>query len=436
MTSEDSAARACEPNGQGGVLRDRGFLTFWASETVSAFGIELTRLVFPLAAILTLRATAFQVGLLQAFLYAPIIMFSLFIGVWLDRRRRRPSLIVSNATRAVLIALVPLASLTSLLSLPMLYAIVFLVGTLTLVFEVGSLSYLPSLVERRHLADANGRIQTSFSLAAIAGPSLGGVLVGVLTAPIALAISAVAFVLSAGILSVIRKEEPAPQAAGDRAPIGASIAEGLRAVFASSMLRSLITQSSAFNLFWNALLVVYVVYVVRNLGLSPAQLGFVLGSGAVAALAAAITANRITRAVGLGRTLSVATYGCCLPALLLLIPRDASAAAMALLITAQAALAFHVVVWNVNTLTLRQVVTPNRVLARMNACYRLVLYGTAPLGALLGGALGETSGLRNALVITVLLLLAPIAWTFFSPVFRLSQMPAGPEEEVYVSPSA
>ena len=411
------------------LSRDQNFLLFWGSETASLLGSELARLVYPLIAILTFGATAFQVSLIQAFMYAPIIMFSLVVGVWFDRRRhRRHALLITNTVRALVIALVPLAYAESLLSLPLLYAVIFVVGCLTLMFEVGSLSYIPTLVERRHLTSANSRIQISFSLAAIAGPSLGGVLVAVMKGPVALAVSAVGFALSSVLLGMIRKAEPTAPTEGRREPILDSIKEGLRTVFSEPMLRNLLAQSATYNFFQNALIVVFVVYVVRTLGFSPQQLGFVLGFGAAAALLAAAVTNQITRRMGLGRTLRIATFGCCLPALLMLVPRNASLVSVVVLIIAQAISSFNLVVWNVNTLTLRQVVTPNGVLGRMNASYRMILYGTAPFGALAGGLLGETLGLRWAMVTTASLLLIPIGWTFISPVFRLSQMPDGPEE--------
>jgi MFS family permease len=421
-TERDAAAAA-------GVLRDKEFVKFWAGETMAVMGNEFTRLVFPLVAILTLGATAFQVGLLNAALFAPVVLLSLFIGVFLDRHTRRPILIICNIGRAVLIGLVPLAAVTSMLTIEVLYVIVFLTGTLTVVFEVGTLSYLPSLVERRHLADANGRIQISFSFAGIAGPSIGGVLVGILTAPIALLVSVFAMVFAGSMLSSVRRPEPPPQPAADQPPFFVAIKEGLRTVFASSMLRNLLFQSSTFNLVQNALIVVFLVYAVRTLGLSPQQLGFVLGSAAAAALVSALLAKRITVAVGLGRVLRLATYGACLSPLLLLIPRDASVTSIAILIAAHAVTVFSLVIWNINTLTVRQIVTPNRLLARMNASYRMLLFGTIPVGALIGGLLGDTLGLRQAMVVVVLMLLTPTVWTFFSPVFRLAKMPDGPDED-------
>jgi predicted MFS family arabinose efflux permease len=410
----------------GRLLSDRSFVTFWVCETASLLAMELTRLVLPLVALFALGATALQVGLLNAALYAPIILFSLFIGVWLDRRTRRPTLIVSNLARALLIGLVPLASLTSWLSLAMLYVIAFLVGALAVAFELGSLSYLPGLVGREQLAEANGRIQTSFSLAAIAGPSLGGVMVAAFTAPHAFIPSAVAFAVSALMLWRIRAPEPAPVSDTEDRAVFPAIAEGLRTVFATPLLRNLLTQSAAFNLFNTALAVVFIVYAVRVLGLSPTQLGFVLGAGATAAVAGALLTNRLTQALGLGRTLLGVSLTVCLSPLLLLLPSDAGFGSMAVLVGYEAIAGFHLVIWNINTLTLRQVVTPDRLLGRMNASYRMVLFGTIPLGSLLGGGLGELLGVDTAVVAMVLLMLTPLGWVLFSPVFRLTRMPAEP----------
>jgi MFS family permease len=406
-----------------GVLRNHDFVRLWAGETVSLFGTQVTQLALPLVAILTLNATVFQIGILNAAQYAPIVVVSLFAGVWLDRRRRRPVLVVTNLGRAVLTALIPLAYLLGWLSMPLIYVVVVLLGTLAVVFDVAVLSYLPGLVERQHLAEANGKVQVSYSLAAAAGPSLGGLLVGLLTAPYTLLVDTGSFLFSALMTSRIRKPEQAPAAPAERTSVWASIGEGLRSVFGSRLLRTLLSQSAAFNLFQNALITVFVVYAIRVLGLSPAKLGFVIGAGAVGAIAGAYFANRITRAVGLGRVMLATVLGNCLAPLLLLIPRGAGLGSLAVLAASQIVYGVGLVVYNVNTVTLRQVVTPNRLLARMNASYRLLLFGTIPLGALLGGALGEAYGLRAAMVVTALLLTTPLVWIAFGPVFRLREMP-------------
>jgi MFS family permease len=420
---------ADEAKPRDGALRNPEFLKFWTGETVSLIGSEVTRFAFPLVAILSLGSSVFEVGVLNAMRYVPIVIVSLFAGVWLDRRRRRPILIATNLGRAVLIGMIPLASTLHLLSIQVMYAVALLVGTLTVIFDVGSLSYVPNLVERKQLADANGRLQTSFSLALIAGPSLAGLLIGLLTAPVTLTVDAVSFLFSVVMISLIRKPEQAPESSGDRPTVRSSIAEGLRAVFGRSVLRNLLTQSATFNMFQNAMMTVFVVYVVRVLGLSPAQLGFVLGAGALGALLGSVFANRITRTVGLGRTLFITTVAACLSPLVFLLAPGHDTLSMAILIASHTVYGLNLVIYNVNTLTLRQVVTPNRLLARMNASYRMVLFGTIPLGALLGGTLGRYFGLRTAMVATAVLLLSPIAWTLFSPVFRLRAMPTGPIEE-------
>lgn len=406
-----------------GVLGNRDFVKLWGGETVSLVGSQITEFTLPLVAILTLGATAFEVGLLNAARYVPVVVVSLFAGVWLDRVRRRPVLINSNVGRALLIGLVPLAAVTGTLSMELLYFVAITVGALTVVFDVGILSYLPGLVERRHLVDGNSKIQTSFALAGIAGPGLAGLLVGLLDPPIVLTFDAVTYLASAVLLLWISKPEIAPEVPEQRPSVSSSIAEGLRMVFGSRMLRALLSQSATFNLFQNAVLTVFVVYAVREIGLHPAQLGVVVGAGSVGALVGALLSNRIRVAIGFGRTLIVATTVACLSQLLLLIPTGADLVSMVLFAGALAIFGASLTVYNVNTVTLRQSVTPNRLLARMNASYRLVLFGSAPLGAVLGGSLAGIVGLRSALVIAVLGVTTPLIWIFFSPVFRLTEIP-------------
>ncbi|WP_067182430.1 MFS transporter [Microtetraspora niveoalba] len=415
-----------------GALRNPEFLKFWIGETVSLMGAELTRFALPLVAVLSLSASAFEVGVVNAMRYGPIVVVSLFAGVWLDRRRRRPVLIASNLGRALFIALVPIAALSGFLSIWLLCVVAVAIGTLTVIFDVGSLSFVPSVVDRSQLADANGRLQTSFSLAMIAGPSLGGLLVGLLTAPVTLTVNAVSYLFSVVMIRSMRVTEPEPEPPAEHVTLRDRIAEGLRAVYGSAVLRNLLTQSATFNLAQNAMFTVFVVYAVRTVGLSAKQLGLVLGIGAFGSLFGALTANRVTKSLGLGRTLRAATFTAALAPLLILTARGDGIPSVAVLTVAHALAGYMLVIYNVNTVTLRQVVTPNRLLGRMNASYRMVLFGTIPLGALLGGALGQYLGLRPAMVITVLLLTTPIVWTFFSPVFRLPEMPTGPVDDIAV----
>jgi MFS-type transporter involved in bile tolerance (Atg22 family) len=261
------------------------------------------------------------------------------------------------------------------------------------------------------------------------GPGLGGLLVGVIAAPVALLIDAASYVCSAVSLIVVNQREPEPKRSSDPVSIRQSIREGLAAVFGHRLLRSLLTQSATFNLFQNALLAVLLIYAVRVLHLSALQLGFVIGSIAAGALAGALCSQRLTRKLGLGRALRLSTFAVGMAPLLLIVPRSSGTSAMAILMASEVIFGFGLVVFNVNTVTLRQIVTPNHLLARMNASYRLVLFGTVPVGSLLGGFLAEVAGLRTAMVVTAVCLMSPIIWTFFAPVYALKTMPEPAAED-------
>lgn len=407
-----------------GAFSNPDFVKLWAGQSISLIGTQVTQFTMPLVAIITLNATVVEVGVLNALRFVPVLLLSLLAGVWLDRRRRRPVLITCALGNAVLIGLVPLASVAGLLSIGLLYVVVTMVGLLSMTFDVGALSYVPNLVEHDHLTDANSKIQASTAFAGVAGPGLAGVLVGLVTAPITLTADSVSYLFSAAGLLAIRKPEPAPEVPEVRITVRQSISEGLRAVWGSKLLSAVLTQGAALNLFFGGYITVFVVYAVRVVHLRTFELGIVLAASAVGALAGATVARRVTAALGLGRIMTVNTAGVSLSLLLLLVPRHASVAAILVFATAQFVYGWNVAMLNVNTITLRQIVTPKRLLARMNATYRMVLFGVAPVGMSLGGLLGSAVGLRTALVISLALMASPLLWITFSPAFRLKRMPA------------
>lgn len=423
QVAQDAAPQAAPPRRRDSVLSNADFTKLWVGETISLIGSQLTQFAMPLVAILTLKATVFEVGVLNALRFIPVIVVAIFAGVWLDHRRRRPVLVGCALGNAVLIGLIPIASVTGLLTIGLLYAVAVLAGTLTVVFDVGSLSYVPSLVEPRHLADSNSKLQASFGVAGVAGPGIAGFLVGLITAPITLSVDAVSYLFSAAGVLAIKKREPVPEIPAERASIRASIAEGFRAVYGTGLLRVLLAQSATLNVGFGATSTLFAVYGIRTLHLSPDKLGIAVGGLAAGALIGALLAARIGRVLGLGKTMAASILGVSGSPLLLLIPRGASAVAMIFLIAGWFGHGFGIAVWNVNTITLRQALTPNRLLARMNATYRMMLFGALPLGALLGGLVGSAIGLRGAMLFGVLVLASPILWIFFSPVFRLTEMP-------------
>jgi len=408
------------------LLGNSDFVKLWVGETISLIGSQVTQFALPLVAVLTLRSTVLEVGALNALRFVPVIVISIFAGVWLDRRRRRPVLVASALCSAVMIGLVPLASAIGLLSIGLLYVVAVLSGALTVVSDVGALSYVPFLVERRHLAESNSKLQASFAVAGISGPGLAGLLIGLITAPITLSVDAVSYLFAALGLVRIRKQEPEPEPAAEQPSIRQSIAEGFHAVYGTRLLRVLLAQSATLNVGFGAVSTVFTVYAIRYLHLSPAKLGIAVAGLAVGALFGALLANRFRHALGLGRCMAVSIVGVSASPVVLLIPRSAGMVATAVLFAAWLGHGAGISVWNVNTITLRQALTPMRLLARMNATYRMLLFGALPVGALAGGLLGNTLGLRTALLISVIVLTTPILWIFFSPVFRLVDMPLGP----------
>lgn len=411
-----------------GVLANRDFTKLFVGEAISQIGSQVTQFTMPLVAIITLNATAFQVGVLNALKFVPVIVIALFAGVWLDRRQRRPIMIMCALGNAVLIGLVPISSVSGFLSIGLLYVVITLSGSLTVIFDVGALSFVPSLVDREHLTDGNSKLQASGYFAGVAGPGLAGLIVGLITAPITLSIDAVSYLFSAAGLMAVVKREPAPEQPADRPSIRQSLAEGFRAVYGTKLLRILLAQSATLNVGFGAVSTIFTIYAVRALGFSPDKLGLALGSLAAGALGGSLLAARVQRLLGLPRTLTLAIIGVCASPLLLLIPRNADVVSLLLAMAAWLGHGFGIGMWNVNTITLRQVLTPMRLLARMNATYRMVLFGALPVGAMIAGLLGDAVGYWHATLISVIALTAPMAWLTFSPVFRLKELPTGPNQ--------
>jgi MFS family permease len=376
----------------GGLWRHADFLRLWGAATVSQLGSQITLLALPLAAVLVLEASAFQVALLTTFDFLPFLLFGLPAGVWVDRLARRPVMIATDVARALALLTIPLAYALDVLTLPQLYAVGFLVGVLTVFFELAHTSYLPSLVAREQLIDGNSKLEISRSGAYIAGPGLGGVLVGLLTAPGAIVVDALSFVVSGVLLVRIRAHERWAASAPARTGLRRELAEGLRYVLGHRYLWPIASCTAILNLFWNAAFAVYFVFLARELDLGPALIGLVLMLGNLGWLAGALVAGRVTGRLGVGWTLAGAAFlfgpsG----ALIAVAPESAP---LPFLIAAQGLGSFGGVLYNITSMTLRQSVTPDRLQGRTVGAIRTVVWGVTPLGALLGGALASVVGLR------------------------------------------
>jgi MFS family permease len=378
------------------LWRNRDFLWLWSAQTVSQVGSEITGLALPFAAILVLHASTFEVAALGVVEFTPFILFSLPAGVWVDRLRRRPILIAADWGRALTLGSIPASYAAGTLTLGQLYAVGFITGALTVCFDVAYQSYLPSLVERSELADGNSKLETSRAAAQVAGPGLAGVLVAALRAPYAILADAVSFVVSAIFMTAVRREETLPDpAAAPRQPMRAELREGLGYVTRHPLMRPMLIYVAGNNFFTSMIGSILLVFAVRVLHLHAGTVGLIFSLANIGTLAGAVLGPRIARQLGIGRALIllslVAGMGW------LFVPLARGGSAIPFLVLAQLTFGFCAVAANITGISLFQAITPDRLLGRMNASRRFVVWGVIPFGSLLGGALGSQIGLRPTL---------------------------------------
>lgn len=402
-----------------GLWRHPDFLTLWSAQTLAALGAQVTQLAFPLIAAVTLDASPFEMGLLSTMATLPNLLVGLFAGTWVDRARRLPLMIAAAVARAVLLVSIPVASAFNILTIEQLYAVLFLFGISITVFDIASVSYLPSLVGRDRVLSANSRIVVSTSLAGAVGPGIAGVLVEVLTAPIAILVDAVSLVLSATLLRTIRFQETDPALHYHRTNLWTELAEGLRPLYRNLLLRSIIGASMIYLFFSYIMVAVYVLYAVRELAIAPVELGIIYGLGGAGAVFGAVVATSAAQRLGIGQTLIVANLVGGLSLLLVPMAGAIPVAAIVVLGIAQFASQLMGAVFIVNQTSVRQIITPDHVLGRVNASYQFLTMGMIPLGSLLGGVLGEVIGLRGTLVVGAIGTLLSVLWLVSSPIRAL-----------------
>jgi predicted MFS family arabinose efflux permease len=283
---------------------------------------------------------------------------------------------------------------------------------------------LPALVSREHLVEGNSKLEMSRSVAQIAGPGVGGALVQLATAPLAILVDAASFLASAACILTIRAPEPAPvrHVAGGRS-LWPELREGLIAVFGNPLLRSIAGCTATANLFSNGLMAVFVLYVTRELGIGPALLGIIFAAAGPGALLGALLAGKVATRFGLGATIIGASFLGGLANLIVPLASGPDFVTAGMLVGAMFIGGIANPVYNINQVSLRQAITPDRLQGRMNASMRFIVWGTIPIGALMGGALGDAFGLRPTLTWMAVGCLLPPLWILFSPVRQLKQQP-------------
>jgi MFS family permease len=417
----------------GGLWRHPDFVKLWSAETVSQFGTQFSQLAIPLTAVLVLDAHVFAVSALVVVEFLPFLLISLPAGVWVDRLPRRPILVVGDLARAALLASIPIAYAFDALTIWQLYGVGFCVGIATVFFDVAYQSYLPALVGRHQLIDGNSKLEISRSGAQLGGPGLAGLIVDILSGPAAIVVDAVSFIGSALFIFGIRKQETPPKR-GPRVAgrMRSEISEGLHYVLGHPFLKNIAACTATFNFFGSFSNGVLLVFAVRELGIRPAVIGLAFTLGNVGALIAAFSAGRISGKFGVGPTIIGASIigG---PAFLLVPFAPHGNAALAVMGPAILLASFTNVVYNVTQVSLRQAITPERIQGRMNSVMRFIVWGTLPLGTLLGGALGSWIGLKETLILGGLGCCLPFLPVLFSPVRGLREMPE-PAEDVVLEP--
>jgi MFS family permease len=419
-----------------GLWRHPDFLKLWGGQTVSIFGTLVTRFALPLLAAVLLGAGPVQIALLSAAEVAPGLILGLVAGAWVDRLRRRPILIAADVGRALVLCVIPLAALLHVLRIEQLYAVALLTSVLGVCFDVAYPAYLPSLIGREQLVEGNGKLEASSAVAEVAGWGGAGLLVQLLSAPLAILVDAFSYVVSAVSLVAIRTREPAPRATRARAAAGRvaspsiarEIGQGMRFALADPLRRALVGAEAVSALFGNALGTVIILYLVRDLHVQPAVMGAIFAVGGVSAFVGATVCQRLTRRWGVGRTILVMpliskTLAFCVP-----LAGGPLPLAVALQVAAQTGDG-AMTIYAIDRLSLLQALTPDHLQGRMHATARVIEGGATLGGLLLGGALGELIGLRPTLWVACSGGLLAVLWLALSPVRHLRQMPVLAAEE-------
>ncbi|MEU8587317.1 MFS transporter [Streptomyces sp. NPDC048664] len=407
-------------------MRSRDFRMLLAGAATGQFGAQVTLVALPLVAVLELDASAFQVGLLTAAETAAFLLVGLPAGALTDRVRKRPLMIRADLVRAVAMASVPAAALAHLLTMAHLYVVALVTGVATVFFDVAHQSYLPQILPREQLVAGNGALETVRSTSQVTGPGIGGGLVQLVGAHLAVLADAVGYALSALFLLRIRQPEPAPPPAAGSS-LRKEIGEGVRFVFGHPLLRVIAFTTGLANLCAAVLMATQTVHLIRVVGLGPGALGLVLSASAVGGLLGALGAGRLARRLGQARVilLSVLVTG----PFAVLWPLSGHGALGAVLFAAgSAVVSFGAVVYNVAQVSFRQGLCPPRLLGRMNATLRFLMWGTLPLGALLGGFLAQSFGPRTALACCAAGFLTVPLPLLLSPLRRMRDLP-GPRDD-------
>lgn len=405
------------------------FRNLWTAETVSAFGNHIGAVAIPLVAALALDATPFQMGLLSASATAPRLVVGIFAGAWVDRWPRVPVMVAMDLGRFVTNAMIPIMFLTGHLTIEVLMVLAFLSGTQSVFFDSAWSAVLPHLVARRNLPDANSLLMGSQSLAQVVGPALAGALVGWIGGPRVMGITAVGFAISAWFIRQIRYRDKRDHFEPDQPrALMREVREGFEELWRSEVVRPLTTSAAVLNFGGFIFLSVYVLYMTRDLGLSERGVGLVYACGGVGALIGTMLAPVVANRVGVGRSVLFGAVGFGIANFPVVLAIAVPQIALPLVIVAEFGAWLSLMVYNVNRFSLRQALTPDRLLGRVSSSTMTIVGGAITIGSLVGGAIGSAISVHAALIVGVVLMFLAAWWVWDSPVPGIVEMPGSDEE--------
>jgi len=416
------------------LWRHRDFMLLWTGQAVSEIGSAVTIVALPLVAVVLLNATTFQVGLLSAATTVCFLIVALPAGLIVDRVAKRRLMIICDVARTLILGSVVVAAAFGVLTMAQLFAVGFLTGLATVFFDVAYQSYVPALVSRDQLHDGNGKLGATQAFSQVAGPGLGGALFGLLRAG-SMAADAISFAVSTATLLLIRTREPRPgiadapagQAAATPASTGFAglrkeLFAGLRFVFGHPVLRKIAACTGTANLFGSISAALEILFLIRVVHVAPASTGLLISVGSLGGILGGVLSGRLAKWIGTARIIwfSVGVFG----AIPIVMPLTEPGPRLVFFPIAVAGLSFTVVLYNIAQLSYRQLICPPHLLGRMNAAMRWIVWGTIPLGGLLGGTLGSLLGIRATIWVGVIGSWAAAFWVFFSPLRKMRDIPS------------
>ena len=413
MTGEDTATAESRPS----LWRRRGYVAFLGSQAVAQIGFQISVVAIPLTAVLVLDASPVQLGLLVAAERLPFLVFALMAGVLVDRYSRRRLLIAASVLRAPLVLTIPVAAAMDWVTVTQLYVVAFLLGTLTVVFDLASMSVMPALVPQRLLTEANAKLEAARSGSEVVGPGLGGALVQLITAPYALIVDAVSFLVTGVMLSALPEDKVRPEdTEGGKRSAWQEIKEGIGFVWRSDVLRWNAAVAALANLFAFAFLAIQYLYIVDDLQLGAVFVGVLLSLGGVGGVLGSLAAGWISNRMGIGASFLVG--GVTMAVGVLLVGIAPAGMGLGLVLAGGGYLLFvsGIPIFNVAAVTIRQAVTPAALLGRTNATMRFLIWGTIPLGSLIGGFVAEATSPRTVVLLSGAALLIPPVLLALSPI--------------------